>query len=87
MPTVACPAAQAVKLRDSFINIYKKGGVSLSAEKLKEANIGWEDIFEEIPIVVHNSPLVTALMAQARASAALTARHALLTFPMLNARQ
>lgn len=57
-------ALKAVKLRDSFIDIYKKGGVSLSAEKLKEANIGWEDIFEEIPIVVHNSPLVTALMAQ-----------------------
>lgn len=60
---------QAVKLRDSFIDIYKKGGVSLSAEKLKEANIGWEDIFEEIPIVVHNSPLVTALMAQVRVHA------------------
>lgn len=55
---------QAIKLRDSFIDIYKKGGVALSAEKLKEANIGWEDIFEEIPIVVHNSPLVSALMAQ-----------------------
>ena len=55
-----------MKLRDAFIASYKKGTVGLTAEKLKEANIGWADIFEEIPIVVHNSPLVTALMAQVR---------------------
>ena len=56
--------AQAIKLRDEFIELYRKAGPGLSSEKLKDAKLGWDDIFEEIPIVVHNSPLVTALMAQ-----------------------
>ena len=57
---------QAIKLRDEFIELYRKAGPNLSSEKLKDAKLGWDDIFEEIPIVVHNSPLVTALMAQVR---------------------
>ena len=66
--------AQAIKLRDEFIELYRKSGPTLSSEKLKDAKLGWDDIFEEIPIVVHNSSLVTALMAQVRCAA--TFQHA-----------
>ncbi len=50
------------------MELYKsKGGPGLTADKLKAANIGWADIFEEIPVSVQNSNLVAALMAQVRA--------------------
>ena len=41
--------------------VYKAG--ALTVEKLKDADIGWKDIFEEIPISVHTSDLTKALMA------------------------
>jgi len=59
------PALKAIKLRDGFMELYKsKGAQGLTAEKLKAANIGWADAFEEIPVSVQNSALVSALMAQ-----------------------
>jgi translation initiation factor 3 subunit H len=36
----------------------------LSMETLKNASITWKDVFEEIPIQVHNSQLVCVLMTQ-----------------------
>lgn len=63
------PGAQAIKLKDGFMELYKsKGGPGLTADKLKAASIGWADIFEEIPVSVQNSNLVSALMAQVRIS-------------------
>eukprot|EP00884_Botryococcus_braunii_P000227 jgi/Botrbrau1/10204/Bobra.116_1s0020.1 len=58
-------AIKAVKLRDSFIGVYKQGGAAnLTSEKLKAANVSWQDVFEEIPVHIHNSVLASALMLQ-----------------------
>ena len=40
--------------------VYKEGG--LTGEKMREAAISWKDVFDEIPINVHSSPLATALL-------------------------
>jgi translation initiation factor 3 subunit H len=57
-------AIKAVKLKDSFIEVYKQGVANLTTEKLKGANIAWQDVFEDIPVQIHNSALATALMLQ-----------------------
>lgn len=51
---------KALRLGDSFIEANKSG--NLTIEKVKAMNISWEDVFVEIPITVHNSPLAVALM-------------------------
>ena len=40
--------------------VYKEGG--LTGEKMREAAISWKDVFDEIPINVHSSPLATSLL-------------------------
>ena len=40
--------------------MYKEG--ALTGEKMREAAISWKDVFDEIPINVHSSPLATALL-------------------------
>jgi len=40
--------------------VYKEG--ALTGEKMREAAISWKDVFDEIPINVHSSPLATALL-------------------------
>lgn len=52
---------QAVKLREGFIELYKAG--PLTMEKLKGANIAWDDVFEELPIRIQNGNLAKALLA------------------------
>ena len=52
---------QAVKLKETFIELYKTG--SLTIEKLKAASLAWNDVFEELPIRIQNSNLATALLA------------------------
>eukprot|EP00891_Asterochloris_glomerata_P004352 jgi/Astpho2/4352/e_gw1.00066.13.1_t len=54
---------KAVKLKDSFIGAYKGDGV-LTIEKVTAGSITWKDIFEEIPIKVHNTALSSALLAE-----------------------
>ena len=51
---------KAIRLGDSFIEAYREG--TLTIEKIQTKNISWEDVFVEIPITVHNSPLSVALM-------------------------
>ena len=46
---------QAVKLREKFIEVYKAG--PLTMEKLKAANLAWNDVFEELPIRIQNGNL------------------------------
>jgi hypothetical protein len=46
---------QAVKLRENFIELYKAG--PLTIEKLKAANLAWNDVFEELPIRIQNGNL------------------------------
>ena len=52
---------KAVKLQDAFIELYKAGSITM--EKLKAANVTWHDVFEDIPIRIQSSALVSALMA------------------------
>jgi translation initiation factor 3 subunit H len=51
---------KAIRLADAFIEAYREG--TLTIEKVKAKGITWEDVFVEIPVTVHNSPLAVALM-------------------------
>ncbi|CAI0448544.1 unnamed protein product [Linum tenue] len=53
-------AFKALKLSDSFMELYKTN--NFTGEKLREKNLSWVDIFEEIPIKVSNSALISAFM-------------------------
>ncbi|RID48695.1 hypothetical protein BRARA_I05192 [Brassica rapa] len=55
-------ALKALKLSDSFMELYRAG--NFTGEKLREKNFSWMDIFEEIPIKVSNSALVSAFMTE-----------------------
>lgn len=57
-----------MKLKESFIDAYKSGPLTL--DKLKAANLAWNDVFEELPIRVQNSTLAKALLAQLEPAAA-----------------
>uniref|UniRef100_A0A5B6Z2S2 Eukaryotic translation initiation factor 3 subunit H n=1 Tax=Davidia involucrata TaxID=16924 RepID=A0A5B6Z2S2_DAVIN len=53
-------ALKALKLSDSFMDLYRNN--NFTGEKLREKNLSWVDIFEEIPIKVSNSALISALI-------------------------
>mmetsp|Transcript_15706 Transcript_15706/g.43938 ORF Transcript_15706/g.43938 Transcript_15706/m.43938 type:complete len:341 (-) Transcript_15706:202-1224(-) len=53
---------KAIKLKDKFMEVYKTG--KFTVEAMRNAGVNWQDIFQEIPIHVHNSSLATALMGQ-----------------------
>ncbi|XP_057543458.1 eukaryotic translation initiation factor 3 subunit H isoform X2 [Amaranthus tricolor] len=55
-------ALKALKLSDSFMELYRNN--NFTGEKLREKNFTWVDIFEEIPIKVSNSPLISCVMTQ-----------------------
>ncbi|CAA2957491.1 eukaryotic translation initiation factor 3 subunit H [Olea europaea subsp. europaea] len=55
-------ALKALKLADSFMDLYKNN--NFTGEKLREKNLSWVDIFEEIPIKVSNSALISAFMTE-----------------------
>ncbi|GAA0141683.1 translation initiation factor [Lithospermum erythrorhizon] len=55
-------ALKALKLSDSFMELYRSN--SFTGEKLREKNLSWVDIFEEIPIKVSNSALISAFMTE-----------------------
>lgn len=57
---------QAVKLKESFIDLHRAGPLTL--EKLKEANISWTGVFEELPITIEHSNLAKAVLAQIQPS-------------------
>jgi len=59
---------KAVKLRERFIEVYKAG--PLTMEKLKAANLAWNDVFEELPIRIQNGNLARALLASIEPSQA-----------------
>ena len=53
---------RAVTLKEAFAEAAKKEGVlSLTFEKLRAKGVSRKDIFEEIPITLHNSPLAAAM--------------------------
>ncbi|KAL9297411.1 hypothetical protein ACSQ67_023307 [Phaseolus vulgaris] len=55
-------ALKALKLSDSFMELYRSN--NFTGEKLREKNLSWVDIFEEIPIKVSNSALISAFMTE-----------------------
>lgn len=55
-------ALKAIKLRESFIEIYKADSDPNPENLAKDLN--WRSIFQEVPISIQNSSLVSALMVQ-----------------------
>jgi len=53
---------KALKLQDTFMDLYKSN--DFTGEKLREKNLTWVDIFEEIPVKISNSVLVSSIMAE-----------------------
>ncbi len=50
-------ALKAIRLKDQFISMFKEQ--KLTAKDLREANIAWKDVFQEIPIKVQiDHPIV-----------------------------
>ena len=54
-------AFKAITVTDRFMQLYHEK--SLPASKMLQLGLAWSDIFQEIPISVHNSSLCTAFMA------------------------
>uniref|UniRef100_A0A7N0U3D9 Eukaryotic translation initiation factor 3 subunit H n=1 Tax=Kalanchoe fedtschenkoi TaxID=63787 RepID=A0A7N0U3D9_KALFE len=65
-------ALKAMKLSDSFMDLYRSSNGNFSGEKLREKNLTWVDIFEEIPIKVSNSALISAFMTELEADSPVT---------------
>ncbi|KAG6787297.1 hypothetical protein POTOM_008936 [Populus tomentosa] len=63
-------ALKALKLSDSFMDLYRNN--NFTGEKLREKNLSWVDIFEEIPIKVSNSALISAFMTELEADTPVT---------------
>ncbi|KAH7670408.1 Eukaryotic translation initiation factor 3 subunit H protein [Dioscorea alata] len=55
-------ALKALKLSDSFMELYRNN--EFNGDKLREKKVTWVDIFEEIPIKVSNSALISAFMTE-----------------------
>eukprot|EP00271_Cylindrocystis_brebissonii_P011825 TRINITY_DN29792_c0_g1_i1.p1 TRINITY_DN29792_c0_g1~~TRINITY_DN29792_c0_g1_i1.p1 ORF type:complete len:357 (-),score=93.92 TRINITY_DN29792_c0_g1_i1:404-1474(-) len=53
-------AVKALKLKDKFMNLYRSN--NFISEQLREKKITWQDIFEELPVRVANSSLVSSIM-------------------------
>ncbi|XP_024378109.1 eukaryotic translation initiation factor 3 subunit H isoform X1 [Physcomitrium patens] len=63
-------ALKALKLSEDFMELYRSQ--SLSGEKLREKNMAWTHIFEEIPVKISNSALVSSLMTELEPEAPAT---------------
>lgn len=55
-------ALKAIRLKDAFIELFKEQ--KLTGKDLREANIAWKDVFQEIPIKIANSALIQALVSE-----------------------
>jgi len=53
---------KAYRLSEAFMNLYKTQ--SFSKESLVKANVSFNDIYEEIPILIHNALLVNAFLLE-----------------------
>jgi translation initiation factor 3 subunit H len=53
---------KALRLKDSFMKLYK--AQDFTQETIKERKLGADDIFEELPIVIHNNSLIDAFVAE-----------------------
>ncbi|MEW5319343.1 MAG: hypothetical protein WDW38_010502 [Sanguina aurantia] len=62
-------ALRAIRLKETFIEAYKDQ--RLTGKDLREAGIAWKDVFVEVPIKLHNSALIQALVADLAPQAAV----------------
>jgi len=58
---------RAVRVKPALMAAFKSG--RLSGRELREAGVSWRDVFQEVPLKVHNSSLAQALIADACLSA------------------
>jgi len=76
--SLGASAFKAVKLRADFLKAYKKETdqkhKKLTAQALHDAGVTWHKIFEEVPLVITNSTLVTALKNQIVASKSISSQ-------------
>ncbi|KAL3694955.1 hypothetical protein R1sor_008606 [Riccia sorocarpa] len=63
-------ALKALRLSDSFMELYRTE--NFKGEKLREKNMAWTDIFEEIPVKIANSALVSSVMTELETDAPAT---------------
>ncbi|OAE27626.1 hypothetical protein AXG93_2520s1220 [Marchantia polymorpha subsp. ruderalis] len=63
-------ALKALRLTDAFMELYRTE--NFKGEKLREKNMTWTDIFEEIPVKISNSSLVSAVMTELETDAPAT---------------
>ncbi|CAI7830399.1 unnamed protein product [Closterium sp. NIES-54] len=61
-------ALKALTLKAPFLEMFKAG--ALTGEKLRESDTSWAGIFEEIPVKMANSTLVSTLVASLHPPAA-----------------
>lgn len=69
---------KAIRLSEQFVEAYREG--SLTIEKIRAKGLSWRDVFVEIPVAVHNSPMAAALAAEIAPPSEVTA----LDFERLN---
>jgi len=53
---------KAYRLTVAFIELYKSQ--SFTKDSLSKGNVSYDDIFEEIPVKIHNSSLITAFLTE-----------------------
>eukprot|EP00218_Dolichomastix_sp_CCMP3274_P013735 CAMPEP_0170143702 /NCGR_PEP_ID=MMETSP0033_2-20121228/12600_1 /TAXON_ID=195969 /ORGANISM="Dolichomastix tenuilepis, Strain CCMP3274" /LENGTH=337 /DNA_ID=CAMNT_0010380169 /DNA_START=10 /DNA_END=1023 /DNA_ORIENTATION=+ len=53
---------RAIRLTEKFMDLYRD--TDFTAERVLEKGLSWGDIFQEIPVTISNSALVSALMGQ-----------------------
>ncbi|KAJ7185074.1 hypothetical protein O6H91_Y538400 [Diphasiastrum complanatum] len=63
-------ALKALKLTDAFMDLYRTQ--NFVGEKLREKSLTWKNIFEEIPVKISNSSLVSSLMTELETDAPAT---------------
>jgi translation initiation factor 3 subunit H len=63
-------ALKALRLTDSFMELYRTQ--NFTGEKLREKNMSWTSIFEEIPVKISNSSLVSSVMTELETDAPAT---------------
>jgi len=64
---------RAYRLTQAFMNMYANKQQNFTKESLDNANITFNHIFEEIPIHIHNSQLINALLYDMEGSDTLSA--------------
>ncbi len=60
---------KAIRLTDAFLKTHKEVNGKFETSKIKDRGLKWSDVIEEVPIVVSNSVLVSAMMKQLDANA------------------